>query len=375
MKKFLSVFFCICSLLVIEACEPQHDIGQSPSVTTTARLQSGEIKAFEDPSVEGDYQVRDGILRFKSIKTFLALDTVLAKLDVDKRIEFTKKLGFKSLLDIRMDVFKSLSDAADAPEKYKQILQSNSDIVKDNGDRLTTIYSDATEHLLNREGMVSIGGKIHCLAKGKTIIGSSVKDVRESYKAGRKVNESIFYSEQKSLAGARPTAGPCATISRSAYNGDNNRRADIYATVEFGYFYSYTDVYGVEMYTLQWTAVTRGRAFKKPTFGNWTYYETTNTLNARYYISLSVQRSSAPPYFGAIMYSNTAIYINGYVNNFSTEANYNSTLYTAYDIPAVQVPGAGPSNIVYSFALAGDTSNLGTYITDGVPSGVLIDCF
>jgi hypothetical protein len=371
MKKSLSILFSVCLLLGIEACEPQSEIKQD-TTSANARLQTNSGKAFEDPSVQGDYQVRDGMLYFKSIKTFFALDSALNKLDASKKIEFTQKVGFKSLLEIRFDVMHSLNEAGENPEKYKKIIQTNSDILKAEGDDLITLFSDVNEHLINREGLMSIGGKIHCFKNGKTIIASSISEIRETLKTGSKANSKVTYIDEKSQAGARATAGTCATIDRQAYNGDNNRRADVLAYIQYTPYYSYTDPYGVDRFMLQWVAVTRGRAFKKNLIGSWTYYETDNTLTARYSAYIYAQRVVIPNDGRPVVNYND--HIDHTVYNYSTEANWNETLVTAYDIPAIELPGTGPSAIVVTSYVSGYSSNLGSYVTTGVPSGVPIDC-
>ena len=179
MKKLFSCFLITAAVLVFNSCQKPMEVESSLTASTRQGLAEG--KTSIDLSVKGDYEFRNGMLFFKTAETFLALDKDLRGKTPEKRIEFTKQLGFQSLLDIQLQVYDLLNRSENLG-KFNEILSSNADIFQTEGDYITSKFDMLSSALLNRESMVSIGKNIHCFAKGKTIIASTIEEVREAYK-------------------------------------------------------------------------------------------------------------------------------------------------------------------------------------------------
>ena len=376
MKNLLITSLTLISLIMIDSCKQPIVLDQA-TIAASARVGQGKSIYAEDPSVKGDYEVHDGLLCFKSAGTYFALDSQMRNIDGAKKISFTNQLGFKSLLTIKQEVFNSLSEA-DNVTKFSQTLDTNKDIIKQEGDRINTLFSDVSEYLLNREGMVRIGGKVHCFAKDMTIIASTVADVREAYKSHKKPKDGIITFKNKLFAsGARAASGTCQNINRSAYSQDVKRRVDVSVYIDYQEIYAYNDDYGNRRYTLRWTTYAQGRAYKKNFFGNWASYNTGNNLYAQYFVYLNVGDVRLAPYDPHNFTGN--FNINSTTSNgSSTGIDYSQVLHDENNVAESILPSN--NGITYSYYISENRDNstyptpIGKYTTDGVPDGVQIVC-
>jgi|GEM_PF-2779244 len=366
MKKFLSLVVFCCGLVFLDSCQKSVEVVDNLS-TASARSEAPE-KYTEDSLITRDYQVVDGILHFKSAKTFLALDSLLMKMDEKDQISFMKKLGLNSLRSYRLELYKALSQTSSSKE-VTQLFEQNTDIGTQAEGLLVSNFNESKDYLLNRQGLVSIGGKIHCFAQKATIVGNTVSDVVEAYRSNRKTDKVALYLVKSSNAGAR-TSGTCSYIDRNAYNSDGKRQVNIYTNIEYLAIFQYAVDASNSFYTCQWTSIARGRAYKKQTFGGWTYYETNNTLSPKYYNYLTVYSASLPGYLVQI----NALQNGAVMTNYSTEITYTNVVYTRYNVHQTELVGAGPNGMGPTVQITG-YSPYGYYYSDGVPNpGVPIDC-
>lgn len=367
MKFLLKMVAVVCCTMAFDACQRPNEISQgqltSPITVGTNAMSSGKVIPASDISVKGDYEVRNGLLYFKDATAFLALDSSIRALRSDEKIEFTNKLGFKSLLSIQTVLYQAVSQARTQVE-YDALLQENKDIVRSDGEHIISLFDEISAPLLNREGMVSIGGKVHCYAKEKTIVSNNLDDAKASYKANKQLKETTMFLTKKSAPGAR--SGTCSSIAQVAYSSDNNRRVEIIAYTDRRLIVTGSDQYG-NFVTVQFYTYVRGDPYKKQTFGGgWTYYSTSNNLAASYFVNLLI----IPTQISNFLYVNTTIN-NPLFSNQGTFIDYSQILATYYN--ARQNPIVSGSDYVYSVTM-GENSPAGYYISGGVPAGVAIKC-
>lgn len=353
----------VTSIVTINSCQKSESMIESDS-NTGARVNSVKVPPITDMSVKGEYEIRNGLLYFKSADTFTSLDMALRKMTAEDRIVFTQKLGFKSLLEVERDLYKKLSET-DSKDSYVDLLKANKDVLKqsDETSGFTTVFEDISAALLNREGMVSIGGRIHCFAKGKTIVASVVDDVRESYKAGKKLKDGTVYLEENKSAGARRGFGPCSSMFTAAESSDNNRRVEVRVSINR----RVTDI-GNNHCNIEYYTYVRGDPFKK-SWGSWTYYSTSNNLISHYAASVKVY---LPQYTSPSYQIFSANISDARDNGSSTFIDYSQTLTTYYGfVLSNTLNGDGFS---YESYLNEDTSSQGKYFSGGVPNGTPITC-
>lgn len=362
MRKLVYYLLIVTGLVTIDSCQESEPTIESNS-STGARVNSSKVQPITDVSVKGDYEFRGGMLYFKNADTFTKLDTTLRKITPEDRVKFTQKLGFKSLLEVELYLYKKLSEA-DNKDSYTNLLKSNKDIFKPSEETsgFTTVFEDISAALLNREGMVSIGGRIHCFAKDKTIVASVVDDVRESYNAGKKLKDGTIYLEDKN-ARARRGFGPCSSIFTAAESSDNNRRVEVRVIISK----RVTDI-GNNHCNIEYYTYVRGDPFKK-SWGSWTYYSTSNNLMSRYSASVKVNmpQNMTPAY--QTFYAN----IDDYRENYSsTFIDYSQTFTTYYGfVLSSTLNGEG---FTYEPSLSENGISQGKYFSGGVPNGTLITC-
>lgn len=244
------------------------------------------------------------------------------------------------------------------------MLEENKDIVRSDGEHIISLFDEISAPLLNREGMVSIGGKVHCYANGKTIVANTIDDTKASYKANKQLKETTMFLKKESVAGAR--SGSCNSIAQEAYSSDNNRKVQVVAYTDRRLIVTGSDQYG-NFVTVQFYTYVRGDPYKKQTFGGgWTYYSTSNNLAASYFVNLLIIPTQTSNF----------LYVNTIINNplFTTEGtfiDYSQILATYYN--ARQNSIVSGHDYVYSVTM-GENSPAGYYISGGVPAGVAIKC-
>lgn len=360
MKNFLVAksLAVVAAFLISDACQKSDELATTQKPVSILEMADSELN--NDKTVSGDYQVRDGMLYFKNAKTFVQLEQKLNKLSPEKRIEFTRLLGFTSVADTKATADQQL-EAAQTKEQFQQIVTKYQDILQLKGDHIEGNYKEGQAYLINRKGMVSIGGAIHVFTKeAQVITGSRIEEAEQAIKNPK---ASTLKAVGFQTLGGSPNAklsASCSSIDRTA-ESTGNRRAQIRTYIDVEYFCLSGDCQsGQATYQVQQYAYTVGTPTKKNFFGSWVNYSTGNTLSTRYTLSFS---SLATQYFTQ-NYSADYTYSNDW-----SDISYKQIVAAATIFSSAQ----GPAYATWTNTFT-DGSPLGYYTSGGVPSGVQQAC-
>ena len=364
MKKLLIYCVLIINALMIDACQKPIEIDNAGS-TGSLRQGSDVSRINVDLSVKGDYQVHDGILFFKSVDTFTALDQKMRSLSPEKRVEFTRELGFTSLLDGQLATYNSLSKA-ESKDEYERILFNNKDIIlQKNDEQPELLFEEVSSALLSREGIVGIGGVVHCFAKDRTVIATDVKKVRQTYKMGKKVDASVTVIEKRGKANARVGA-TCLQFDQTVENNGGNRRVNCIVTINQRYIQTGSAPY--PLYQLDYYAYVQGIPTKKNFWGNWVNYSSGNTIQSRFSVYISTRE---PDQWGFPSYPNYYLAVDDTRSNDGSFIDYAPIIKSHYNIVDYYVQT--DSYAILSRSLT-EGNPLGVYTSGGVPTGVQMKC-
>lgn len=368
MKLILKSVGLISSILWLASC--QHPDEGLNSADATARRASPPVEITSDPSVKSDYEVRDGILYFKDINSFTLLDRKLRDVSQKERIEFTNQIGFKSLLQYQSETYEKLG-GIDNKDQYEKIVLENKDIFTIENNELTPTFDQVSATLLNREGMVSIGGTIHCFAKDRTIVGQTLDKVRQAYSTGKKPDETVsilqvIQPETGSKPGAKMSAS-CAYFDQTA-TSNGNREARIRVSNNYrDLVASYT--YGIYYYNREYYTYVLGVPRKKNFFGTWVNYSTGNTLYSRFIANVFVNYDPySLPWLQGQYGAHT---INDTRSNDGESIDFSPVMLTLGPVTEFYLVSGGALTPAFSLS---EGSPLGLYTSGGVPGGVQMKC-
>lgn len=246
-------------------------------------------------------------------------------------------------------------------EEYDKIIDDNKDITRIYGGKVESIFDLTSAWAINRQGMVSIGSRIHCFAKEKTVVGSNAAEVRQN-----------FLNTVVRNANAKLSQRPCDIYSNQAGNDPVNpsfstRMIDLKVSLTQRFIATGYNQYG-ETGNAQWSCTVEGVALIRAPFGgSWNSYETDNHLKVKYLAHIRYQDQREPIQS-----------INFYKSVDKPEMHgYGRGLLDSELL--LTLPNANPSTYQYGWnyqASAKDDPNnpVGRYYTTGVPNGVYLTC-
>lgn len=371
-NQFLSYVRSACivsSILAINtSCKELHDSDAKPETKSDlTNIEQGSLsnlsdtKLNTDSTINSDYEVRGEVLYFRNARAFMALDSKLNKMHPEERLNFTRSINFISAADVISEANQKL-EKANTKEEFNSIADNYQDIIKVYEGSIESTVNRSMAYIINRKGMVSIGGYIHIYTKeGQMILGKSVEEAEQYMKNPQSSNLKVtVFKVSGSIANARPTAS-CSSIDKTEQNGDGARRVRIQTSIGVEYFCLYGDCQnGNAQYQVQQYAYTIGTPTKKNIWGNFVTYRTGNTLSTRYSLDFSSVAT------GNITRNITADYV--YSNDWDS-IDYKQTVAAAQFYGSFQ----GPQYTTWTNTFY-EGAPKGYYTSGGVPSGVPQAC-
>lgn len=170
MKKLICIAILLSVVSLVDSCkspsDPPSPINlpekQGNNARTTAQSYSpSQVKSIIennliDKSLESDYEVRQGVLHFRDLDTYLKVRNELRKLSTPDRIKKTGVGNFISLLSLYQE-FIDKTNKNESTESYRDIVVQ---VKKENSNesKLELLNTDLTvAALINRDGLVYIG--------------------------------------------------------------------------------------------------------------------------------------------------------------------------------------------------------------------------
>lgn len=355
MKKFSISILLIAGSIAFNACQKPADIAASESTTNKVNF-----KKNIDKTITESFKIIDGIIHFKDADSFMYMDSMMHIKSAKEQVEFAERSGFISQLVANKNFLERLGKAK-SEEEYDKIIDDNKDITKIYDGKVESIFDLTSAWAMNRQGMVSIGGRIHCFAKEKTVVGANTVEVRQN-----------FLSIVAKNANAKQAQRPCDIYSNQAGNDPVNpsfstRMIDLKVSLTQRFIATGYNQYG-ETGNAQWSCTVEGVALTKATFGgSWNSYETDNHLKVRYLAHVRYQDQRDPIQS-----------INFYKSVDKPEMHgYGRGLLDSEIL--LTLPNANSSSYQYGWnyqASAKDDINnpVGRYYTTGVPNGVSLTC-
>lgn len=271
-KLFFSFgFFCLAATatLMVVSCKKEQLAPQTP-VQQDAR-----------------YELKDGTLHFKDADAFQSKLAELKQLDIQKRSEFGKNFGFKSLLATYAAFLEKAGNMPEtmSNEDYLAALQEYDDIVTftSTGYLGLKIYNNHVMPVVNRYGIVFIAGNAYKFTDfGQIIVLSGdVKKFDNVTKLTPSTKDVIVSNFTKS------TLNPCGTGKRrTTYNADKDRLSITEVKMITTKIFRSIDFSGNERYNVDNSSYTLGEARKKSVFGGDRAYRTPNTLIVNDYFTV-----------------------------------------------------------------------------------------
>lgn len=360
---------CLFLLLVtVSSChDPNRDVlSSSPSARVGTNQQSAVGQPKADESVIGSYEVKAGMLHFDNVKTYLALEDKVSKMQSDEQIAFAKKMGFTSAIKRYTEILVDLDKIRDK-QQYDKFLADNKNSLSIKNGEIRPVFSSIHAALTNQESMVSIGGVIHCFLADATVIvdDGDIDKARKFSKDLSGTDESVIVLKniKKSTAGGR-IAASCSGFDQTRDSPDGKRRVRVTSGLGVDYIeYQRPPGTGRYFFVSNYSLI-EGTAFKKNFWGNWVGYSTGNTLNAVYSVNISWTDFAGNP--------TSASFSRNQVSSNNGHVIHDKVSFQNAD----QVPQGG----LYLFdnnrytPVYQDSSPLSYYTSGGVPSGTPLTC-
>lgn len=135
MKNYMHVFVgLVVTLTFLNACQNPNEIvtnhqssSRSSRQSESDGVASRQSDQLKDLTINGDYEVRNGILHFKDVRSYYSVKEQLQKLPPEQRVEFTRRAGFVSLLDISQKGTAQFEQVK-TPVEFDQLLLAYKDL-------------------------------------------------------------------------------------------------------------------------------------------------------------------------------------------------------------------------------------------------------
>ena len=369
-------------VLAINSCHTSST-DLSPHVNIGSNRVGDSIamgRELEDPTLQTDVEVRDGILHFKNLIVFLTLESKLrAALNDDQKKSLLNAPGFESLSQAVNKALGVLGDSTKSAS-VDEVLANNSDILKKRNGILVLKGSRLHSDLINREGLMYIGKVLYRFTDSKVIIvsdGDLTKARQADQPAYKSINVAVFSNGQQT--GSSPngrTASTCTDVFGESWSSDGYR------------YIQYAIDFYIDSYLSSGTAGTASARYYNshlvssigvpytisPAFShNFTAYSTDN------HFFLNILAHYHGYYTGFTDATYTASSYTEQTNH-STQLAFNYNLYTTWSLTESQNNSATSysSNYVYFeggiSAFGSNTSQYGYYYSTGVPTPIYMAC-
>ena len=150
----------------------QNDItAKNSQAFENERKQKFAVNAV-DESIKGDFELKEGVLHFKNVASFIKLRDSFINLKMSDRAEFADKQGFESRLSLTFKALEKVRNAK-SKEEYDNLIVSNIDFIaydKESELAVSRISDDCAASILNKDGLVYIGKILYKFADGAEYI-------------------------------------------------------------------------------------------------------------------------------------------------------------------------------------------------------------
>lgn len=345
--RFIAVTsLCLCSLLgsnILSSC--QREVESIEAAHERQDERAARLNAV-DSSIIGSFEVRDGILHFKDLASYLAELENIKKIPLPERYLTFKAPGFKSLLSSYQELFDLLNSVKEREESVKIIEKFNS-IASQTKDGIVLLNSDhVSSALLDERGLIYIGKILHRFTdKGQTIVlDGDIKKLNTSSELVK--NYKSLYKIDINKGGRLANALSCPGFTKYSFNADSERQIKLEVYCRRGVYPN-----GNQTATTTFQPFALGtpyRAYYKSGYRYYEQYRTTNFIGVNWVCQVETA--------GAIQSArNTYAYDNDW--NF---IDYGGSTFTFNNVP--YDPYYGPDTAYINFFFDG-----GYYYSRGVP--------
>jgi hypothetical protein len=155
----------------LEQLQQENTISDNYQAFENERRQKFATNAV-DESIKGDFELREGILHFKNVATYIKLRDSFIDKNMSERAAFAEKNGFESRLSVTFKALEKIRNTK-SKEEYKSLIAQNIDFVAyDEVTQLAVsrIGDDCAASILNKDGLVYMGKVLYKFANGKEYI-------------------------------------------------------------------------------------------------------------------------------------------------------------------------------------------------------------
>ena len=323
------------------------------NVLSKDRVNVESPKYIEDESISGEYELREGTLHFKNAETYFKIWQKFSKMKPEERVEASKAMGLKSLLEIQHE-FVVKTEKVKTKEELYALLKEYSDIIVVNDSITSFINTDAiSAALTNRKGIVYLGKSLRRY-KGDEItnIENGDENLLNTSKSSNLVKTYKYINKVEATQKNGRPAYTCLSFTATKSNGDfiqypgychcGGGDREIFLEISM-----LEDDLGSGNYMI--TPYSRGTPLKK-VFGSWYIYSTNNSLGSNWSCTavgnsgtqtkVSIANYSYSNNYSVIDYTGDPMYFLFYPKPFSHigfDFNYNGTTY--YYSQGVGSPG------------------------------------
>jgi hypothetical protein len=337
MKKvrlFMLVVFGISHLF--QSCKSElNDVQADPTI------ESNEINALRekyssntvDETIKGDFVIREGIVHFKDINSFLKVKDIITSLKMEERVAFFNNQGFISRLSITQQIIDKIRNAKTVEERDR-IIQKNSNILLVDGDKtvLSKLTDDGTSAVVTNDGMVYIGKILYMFTDGiEYIVYDGDKTRLEDIKNGRKTVESAELSIINTANNNSKNGRFCRYMS--GFTKSTAVGSDVWGKTFF-LLDTPTFLYqGSNLYTVEVHAYSKGVAVKPDQYGTPNQeFASWNTLSINFAVNMYPKNQSTASSF----YNNNSAPFNASKTKFELGTDFHNYA-RAYNQPAYRV--------------------------------------
>lgn len=311
MKKSIknSVALVLSVLYFLSSCQKNNELSHNISPQEYNRAEYS--KNLVDDSINGEFEVKEGILHFRNIEAFQEVWNKYMSSNSEERKSFWGNGNFSSYASQYEFVIKQLAEATDKVN-YDALCSENKHLIKvtEEGNIIPLLGDSFINNFINSEGLLYIGKMIYRFDNKQQKIAfdgkkTSLQNMQESKELA------IFQQNSANIPNAKMAS--CTYFNTSKEEGGNRKATVSTETTSFSFPTGFNHL-GQQVYTLKWAIRVKGVPQKKNVWGNWVNYSTNQTLKASFYFYVQYLPSVTPTPINNV--------VSKYVNcNFSNEGN------------------------------------------------------
>ncbi len=368
-------------MLAVNSCQ-KHSSDLSPEMNS-ARLEASKSAKtsidLEDLTVKGNAEARNGILHFKNVDDFIALESKLrAAPSENQKNVLLNAPGFESLSNAIYKAYEPLRDSSKSVT-INEVLAANQDILQKSNNGLIPKGSLVHGDVITREGLVYIGKILYRFTGDKEIIvsdGDLAKARQADQPSYKSTNVIVVPSVLGSSVSSRNgrIASTCSYLYGVRWNSDG-RRSLIYSAQfqQDTYLASGTAGNPDARYYVSHYTYNVGNPYKNsPAFSySFTPYNTDN----HFFVNYKLHYSS---FFTNGANSDFLITSISELANYGNSISYTFPLYSSYNLTATeQYDATNYTTAIFEggiSAFGSNTSQYGYYYSTGCPTPIYMAC-